>query len=82
MLVSFKENGRCHFPLNQFLPFIYLGRQQENTNHGSALLSQEKFGSLALSKATKLVFSSKGQELDPVKLSFQGPFLPLIQSCT
>lgn len=53
-----------HLPPHQFLPFIYLG-SQENTNHGPASLTSRELGFSAIKKATKLVFSSKEQELDP-----------------
>lgn len=68
------------FLLNQFLPFICLRRQRENTILAPSSLTQGEFGSSIVKNATKNTFSSKGKKRDKNCLS--RITFPLIQSCT
>lgn len=61
---------------SQFLPFIYLGKAGKHTLAPAPLTERER-GFSATRKTTRLDFSSKEQELDPVKLSSTVIFLPL-----
>lgn len=66
------------FPPKQFPPFIFMGRQQENTIYGSCINSHRE--NLAHCQEHYQLVSAasveKGQELDPIKSSFQGHFFP------
>ena len=47
------------FLLNQFLPFICLRRQQDNTATAPASLTQGEFGSSIVKNATKILSEAR-----------------------